>query len=93
MKKIEMLKEAMSGLSDYIYMDICEKKFILNEREVSWNEDDNIEDLLEHENETYSCEVKAILDDFDGYKVVNVDNGCGESITMLFNKENEVKEI
>lgn len=92
MRKIEVLKESLSELSDYVYIEICEKKFTLNDCEVCWNRDNNIEDLISGENETYSYSIKNILKDFDGYKVINVDNGCGESITMLFNKNNEIKE-
>lgn len=56
-----------------------------------WNTDDNEEHLLEEDGDTYSVEANMGDEEYDGYIVVNGDNGCGDTITFFFNKSKEVK--
>lgn len=57
---------------------------------VSWNTENNKEDMENGDGETYGGEVFDGITKIGGYTLMNVDNGCGERVTMIFNNDKEI---
>lgn len=73
------------GIKDY-----TKKKFMrVSNREVWWNNEGNVEDLIDGDGETYSCGSYHSSEEDDNYFIVEV-AGCEYSGYFLFKKSNEV---
>lgn len=58
--------------------------------ELHWNSDGNLEDLYEGNGSSYTVEINGACWEQDGCSFFNTDNGCGETITMVFDSRCEV---
>lgn len=87
-KEIDGLLERLHHLP---YMVTIDKRWCQSSDEFCWNTDNNLEDLENRDGNTYSTEITSTPFEDDGCIIVNGDNGCGDTITHVFLKENEVK--
>lgn len=78
---IEMIKEFLEWAEHIPFLEVVEEPWSLVSGEVHWIEDD-----CEYSSETLGKPLRK-----DGIFIVNTDNGCGETITMVFLEEKEVK--
>jgi len=58
-----------------------------SDNDVHWDTDNNLEDLENHNGETYGGEYWEGYHEQDGCYFFNYDNGCGETITAVFLKD------
>lgn len=61
------------------------------ESEVIYNKENNTEDLLGGDGETYSGEIRNRAE-FDKYVIFDLDSGCGWDYQIIFSLENKVEE-
>lgn len=89
---ISKLKEILNEIDYPVLMEIVDCMWTrMDGCGIYWNTDNNIDDLEEGDNNTYSTEDFEGELEFDGYLVVNGNNGCGQTITYFFNLSKEVK--
>lgn len=89
---ISKLKEVLDELDYPVLMEIVDCIWHQEDYvDISYNTDDNKEDLENGDGDTYSVEPLCGYVEYDGYRVFNCDNGCGETITYFFNLNKEVK--
>lgn len=64
------------------------------DNEVHWNTDNNTDDLLEGEGDTYSCERKGskVISE-DGYVVYNTHDGCGGTVDLILEMSKRVSHV
>ncbi len=62
-----------------------------DEKELCYNSDNSIEDLLNGDGDTYSLEVLSCKR-VEGYMVVLIDNGCGQQYTIILPEEKEINQ-
>ena len=90
---IQKLKEVLDEIDYPVLMEIIDcswtRDSVVGEH-FAWNAGDNLEDLENVDGETYSMESFEGYYEYDGYLVVNGHNGCGQTITYMFNLEKEV---
>lgn len=88
---IKALQKILAKIDYPIMVEIVDHIWYQTPYEVTWNPDDNKEDLENGDNNTYAAETRDGTSKYDGYLVVNGDNGCGETATYFFNLSKEVK--
>ena len=90
---IKALKAILDKIEYPVLMEIIDTVWCRDSEEYyfSWNEGNDLEDLENEAGDTYSIEAFEGCDEYDGYLIVNGHNGCGQTITYLFNLEKEVK--
>ena len=88
---IKALKKIIDEINLPLMVEIIEDIWYQSCEGVTWNTDNFKEDLENGDDNTYSVEVRGDSEKYDGYLVVNGDNGCGETITYFFNLSKEVK--
>lgn len=90
---ISKLKKILEDIEYPILMEIVDSSWCRDDNDYyfQWNEDDSLEDLENEDGNTYSAEAFEGSYEFDGYLIVNGNNGCGQTITYMFNLEKEVK--
>ncbi len=81
---IKSIKEFIEWSEGIPYIDIVEEFWVINGNELSYELAGDLEF-------NYSVEVNCGPLRKDGLVVVNCDNGCGETITMILLEENEIK--
>lgn len=59
--------------------------------EVSWNTDNDQKDLDYGDGNTYSCEIDGERTVIGDYMVMNLDDGCGNTVTAVFLAEKEIQ--
>lgn len=88
---VKILKEILEEIDHPVLIEVVDCTWHLDGFDVSWNTDDDEDDLEDRDGNTYSVEVRGGIGEYDGYLVLNADTGCGETVTYLFNLEKEVK--
>lgn len=88
---IKKLKEILDEIDYPVLMEIVDNHWFGSGHDILWNGDDNIKDLEDGDGNTYSTQLFEGTYEYDGYLVVNGDNGCGQTITYFFNLSKEVK--
>lgn len=86
-EKLEDIKKIVEFTEGLIYVEVEE----FSNWELSDDESEMWYGLLEDGEWEYSCEVNAVLRK-DGLVFINVDTGCGDTITMVLDAENEVMD-
>ncbi len=84
---IETIEKFLEWSEGTPYLEVYKGAWEIDECGVSYTVSD---DFPEDEWE-YSAEVNGELLRKDGLVLVNVDNGCGETITMVFLESEEIK--
>ena len=95
MSKIKRLIEAIAEVNDLYptYIDYIDCMWTRGDGDyVTWNVDNNKEDMFEGDLNTYQCEIREQGEVVDDYYVVNVDTGCGDTQTLIFDLSEEVKD-
>lgn len=85
-----LLKSIFSKIDYPCNVEFIDSLWTMDECQITWNEDDSEKDLLDGEGNTYSIEYYSGWIEFDGYIVVNGDNGCGDTITYFFKHDKEL---
>lgn len=88
---VKSLKEILQNIDHPVYVEVIDSYWTENGFEIHWNTDDDEDDLENGDGNTYSVESIGAQSEYDGYRVVNDDTGCGETVTYFFNLEKEVK--
>ena len=89
---IQKLKEVLDEIDYPVLMEIVDSVWSRNgDDEIYWNEDDNMDDLESQDGNTYSAEPFEGSFEYDGFLIVNGNNGCGQTITYMFNLDKEVE--
>ena len=93
MKGVQGLKEILNGIDYPVMVEVIDDIWYQSGWAITWNTDNSEEDLERGDNNTYYVEVETQngSQEYDGYLVVNGDNGCGDTITYFFNLSKEVK--
>ena len=79
----------LKGFHDFL-VDFYDCVWQVKQGEVSWNTDDNQKDLDYGDGNTYSCEIDGERTVIGDYVVMNLDDGCGNTVTAVFLAEKEV---
>lgn len=88
---IKKLKEILDEINYPVYVEVVDCIWAADCIEAYWNTDDNMEDFKNGDGYSYSVEIRGEPSEYDGYKVINADTGCGETVTYFFNLEKEIK--
>lgn len=90
MTKATQLKELLSDI-DYPHLLGFEAGcwYLVDGCEIHWNSDYSMKDLYNGDGNTYSGEVSEGTGQWEGYTVINYDNGCGTMVTGLFDNQHE----
>lgn len=90
---VNKLQKILDEIDYPVLMEIIDCAWCRDDNDYyfQWNEEDNLEDLENEDGNTYSAEAFEGTTEYNGYLVVNVDNGCGQTITNFFNLSKEVK--
>ena len=94
--KLENLFNAVTEASRHLYLNIgtysnCVWMYSLEDEELVINTDANKEQMFDGEGFTYCFYAKHYEASEDGYVCFqNVDNGCGETFTILLKKSEQV---
>lgn len=90
MGDIDKLFEIIEQISYSVLVEKVDCIWTTDGYEISWNRDDNKDDLVVGDGNTYSGEIREGFRHYNGYFVCNVDCGCGAMVTMFFNLEKKV---
>lgn len=88
---VKQLKEILDGINYPVQIDFVESLWMRNDYSIIWNTDNSYEDLFNQEGQTYSVEYYDGYSQYDGYMIVNVKSGFGDTLTMLFNLANQTE--
>jgi hypothetical protein len=90
---VSKLKEILDEIDYPVLTEIVDCVWCHGEGENDffWNTEDSLADLEYCDGDTYSTEAFEGEVEYDGYLVVNGNNGCGQTITYFFNLSKEVK--
>jgi hypothetical protein len=90
---VSKLKEILEGIDYPVLMEFVDCAWCREEGEYDffWNTEESLADLEDRDGDTYSTEAFEGWVEYDGYLVVNGNNGCGQTITYFFNLSKEVK--
>lgn len=90
---IKKLKEILDEIDYPVLMEIVDCAWYVEDGgwDFHWNTENNTQDLEDGEGDTFSMEAIEGSTRYDSYFVVNGHNGCGQTITYMFNLEKEVK--
>ncbi len=83
MSLFEKIKSIEEELENYSYLETTEHCWYKNEDEVKW---------VDKENDVYSGEYYQSVFEKDDCVLVNMDTGCGETVTQVFKKELQLTE-
>lgn len=91
MSLFKEISDIVIKLKRNAYIETHEATFYVDEdsEEVRWNADGDLEELYDGNGSTYSAEISNSWEQ-DDCSFFNVDNGCGETITMVFLSNCEV---
>lgn len=64
--------------------------FVHNNGAVSWNSENNIEDLIEGDGQTYTEESYGESVEIDGYVLFTLGDSCGGQGQVIFNLNNKI---
>lgn len=84
------LKRFITAVGYPVNIEVIEDFWYRDSYGIGWNTDGNLEDLEDGNGNTYSMEYESQGKDFEGYFVVNGNDGCGNTVTYLFNLDKEV---
>ena len=90
MSNIQKLKDFIAAVDYPINIEVIEDFWFRDGDCITWNTAGNLEDLQQGDGFTYSAETKCCGTEFEGYLVVNADNGCGDSITYVLDLDKEL---
>lgn len=79
-EKIKSLQEELDG---YAYLETTDCEWFKNEDEVTW---------VDEEDSVYSGEFNQGSLSRDDSVLINIDTGCGETVTKVFKKELQLSE-
>ena len=85
-------EDLIKMFSDYIWkpLNLTEHDwFIDSAGNISWNEESNIDDLMNEDGETYSAYIYEQVD-VDGYMLVTISDDCGGKNQAFFDKMREI---
>lgn len=88
----ETLRSHISDINYPISIDFIEDMWSFNSSEVYWNGDNNLDDMLNGDGETYTCEYNEGWHKQDGCFFFNCDNGCGDTFTRVFLEDKLVED-
>ncbi len=83
MSLFEKIKSIEEELENYSYLETTEHYWYKNEEEVNW---------IDNEKDVYSGEYYQGTFEKDDCILVNMDTGCGETVTKVFKKELQLTE-
>lgn len=90
--KVDTLKQFIFETEGLPLIEVKDCIWLETEYDITWNTEDNLIDLYNGEEETYSGEILCGASlEWEGYKVVNLDTGCGAQVTYLFPLDKEIK--
>lgn len=84
------IKELTEEIQYAVSFEPYECAWYQTEDEIYWNTDSNLEELYDGNGSTYSGELIEGTHIQDGCYFVNLDNGCGQTITRVFLENLEV---
>lgn len=88
MSRLSDLKELVEEIKEKdgicLSLDFIHHTWARSEFDIYWNTDDNLEELLNGEGNTYSVERRSELQTTGDYLCVTGDNGCGEQYSCMF---------
>lgn len=82
---IETIKEFIKWAEHIPYVEVIDSVWVINDNEVSWC----LQPDLEFD---YSSEINSEPVRKDGLVVINTDNGCGETVTLVFLASEELSD-
>jgi hypothetical protein len=83
-KLFNKIKELTEEIQYEVLFEPYECAWYQTEDEIHWNTDSNLEELYDGNGSTYSAELTEGVHIQDGCYFVNLDNGCGQTITNVF---------
>lgn len=87
---VDFLKQYKRIINVDVYDNVC-WYYSDHDNELAINTDDDEDDLLNSDGDTYSFFARIKYESDDGYVVfVDVDNGCGTTNTIIVSKHMEV---
>lgn len=89
-KLFNKIKELTEEIQYSVLLETHECAWYQTQDEIHWNTDSNLEELYEGNGSTYSEEFTEGAHIQDGCYFVNLDNGCGQTITSVFLESLEV---
>jgi hypothetical protein len=89
-----MNKQLLELFEEHIYFPEDHTKVCWTENygTISYNKENNVEDLLDGNGETYSGEVREDLIEIDGYVMYLLDSSCGFDYQAIFSLALKVGE-
>lgn len=86
---VAKLFEIITEIDYYVNVEIVDCVWYQSGGSFMWNTDGIVSDLIEGDGNTYSGESTMRGKVYDGYYVVNLDNGCGDTLTYFFDLSKE----
>jgi hypothetical protein len=91
MSLLNEIKSLLDKIEFPTYLEVYDKAmWYEKDGEVYLNSDQDLEDLLLGDGNTYSFEIKGHIYFQDDAQFFNVNDGCGETITLVLNVGNEI---
>ncbi len=87
--KSEQLKNLLEDIDYPHLLDFIKGVWYMSEDEVHWNSDYTCDDLYNGNGDTYSAEVTEGTGQWEGFTIINYDNGCGVTQTGLFDNQHK----
>lgn len=81
---IKRIQELVEWSEQMVYLEVFEKAWQIRGDEVDWY-------LYPDMGFLYSSEIRGEILRKDGLVMVNIDNGCGETISMVFLESEEIR--
>jgi hypothetical protein len=81
---IKRIQELVEWSEQMVYLEVFEKAWQIRDDEVDWYLCPDMDFL-------YSSEIQGEILRKDGLVMVNIDNGCGETVSMVFLESEEIK--
>lgn len=81
---IKRMQELIEWSEQLVYLEVFEKAWQVRDGEVDWYLCPDMDFL-------YSAEIQGAPLRKDGLVIVNIDNGCGETVSMVFLEDQEIK--
>lgn len=90
--KIDLLRQFILEMEGLPLIEVEDCIWVETKYDITWNTEDNLIDLSNENGETYSGEIMCGASlEWEGYKVANLDTGCGVTVTYLFPLDKEVR--
>lgn len=91
MDQVETLFDILGKINYPCLVEKQEGIWFIRDNVIYWNEDDNEDDLMNEEGETYSGYMPEGYKVFGDYLVVNIDTQTSTLVTTFFKMDKEIK--